>query len=55
MNTFTKDLLELKVISYGDSFTNFKSIAIWPDQTQQITIETIKGFDGKGVPEKKTF
>ena len=28
-----------------------KAIAIWPDQTQQITIETIKGFDGR-IPNK---
>ena len=55
MRTPAHNLVLLKVISYGDSNNNFKSIAVWEDQTQQITIKTITGFSGESAAEEKPF
>ena len=54
ISTWPNNLITVKVISYGDSNTNFKSIAIWEDQTQQITVETIS-FSGKDNQTSKPF
>ena len=55
MSTFLNEPVEVKVITYGDSYMNFKSVAIWEEQIQQVIVKTITGFDGKPIPEEKPF